>query len=232
MLPALRHESVADAKPPQAAPAVREQKIPGKTGDPDVHVYVIGDQPGASKPLLLHMHGGGYVAGSPLANLTTLQKISSEHDCVVVTVDYRLAPETPFPGALEDNYAALRWAHNASKSLGIDTNRIAIKGESAGGGHAAALAFAVRERKEFKICQQILIYPMLDDRTGSTRRVPPYIGQIIWTEQKNRFGWSSLLGVPAGSSHVPQGSVPGRIIDLSNLPPTFIGFGSIDLFCC
>ena len=95
-----------------------------------------------------------------------------------------------------------------TKGLGDDTKRIAIKGESAGGGHAAALAIAARNRGEIPICLQVLIYPMLDDRTGSTRHVPPYIGHYIWTESKNRFGWSSLLGVPAGSGKVPEGSFP------------------------
>lgn len=151
-------------------------------------------------------------------------------DCVVVSVDYRLAPETKFPGSLEDNYAALRWMNENSKQLGIDPSRIAVKGESAGGGHAAMLTLAVRQRKEFAFCQQILIYPMLDDRTGSTRDVPPYIGHYMWTPQSNRFCWTSLLGIPAGSSTVPFNSVPARVEDLAGLPPAFIGVGSIDLF--
>jgi acetyl esterase/lipase len=96
-----------------------------------------------------------------------LLKFAQELDCVVVTVDYRLAPETRFPGSLEDNYAALRWLWNSAAQLGVDTKRIAVMGESAGGGHAAMLAIAVRDRREFTLAAQILIYPMLDDRTGS-----------------------------------------------------------------
>ena len=92
------------------------------------------------------------------------------------------------------------------------------------------LAIAARDRREFALAAQILTYPMLDDRTGSSRAVPPYIGTFIWTRHSNRFGWSSLLGQAAGGKSVPYGSVPSRVADLSGLPPTFVGTGSIDLF--
>jgi acetyl esterase/lipase len=209
---------------------VQEKMIPGPPGAPEVRVYVVGAAPGGAKPAVLHIHGGGYVVGSAGEAKRDIQEISLTHDCVVVSVDYRLAPETPFPGSLEDNYAALRWLCTNAKELGVDTKRIAIKGESAGGGHAAALAIAARDRGEFPLCLQVLIYPMLDDRTGSTHRLPPYIGHFIWNEEDNRFGWSSLLGVPAGSDSVPPNSVPSRIGDVAGLAPAFIGVGSIDLF--
>ncbi|MGO8793238.1 MAG: alpha/beta hydrolase fold domain-containing protein [Candidatus Sulfotelmatobacter sp.] len=151
-------------------------------------------------------------------------------NCLVVSVDYRLAPETHFPGSLEDNYAALRWLYTNADTLGIDRKRIAIGGESAGGGHAAALAIAARDRKEFPILFQLLIYPMLDDRTGSTRPVPPGIGEFVWNATSNRFGWTSLLGVPAGSPTVPAGAVPARVENVAGLPPAFISVGAIDLF--
>jgi acetyl esterase/lipase len=148
----------------------------------------------------------------------------------VVSVDYRLAPETHFPGSLEDNYSALRWVYNNADSLGVDRKRIAVGGESAGGGHAAQLAIAARDRKEIPILFQLLIYPMLDDRTGSTRPVRPNIGNFVWNSGSNRFGWSSFLGVPAGSDKVPPGSVPARVENLGGLPPAFLSVGSIDLF--
>lgn len=216
--------------PTLPSPPIEENMIPGSAGAPDVRVYVVGATPGASKPAVLHIHGGGYIVGAAAESKRDIQEISATHDCVVVSVDYRLAPETTFPGSLEDNYAALRWLYTNAKELGVDTKRIAIKGESAGGGHAAALAIAARDRGEFPICLQVLIYPMLDDRTGSTNRVPPYVGHFIWTEQSNRFGWSSLLGVPAGSSNVPPNSVPARVDSVAGLAPAFIGVGSIDLF--
>jgi len=210
-------------------PGVSEKFVTVPNEAPKVRVYVAGDSPGASKPGILHIHGGGYVLGSAAITPAELDLVK-KFDCVVVSVDYRLAPEAQFPASLEDNYAALRWMYENAKELGIDTARIAVKGESAGGGHAAMLTLAVRDRKEFTFCQQILIYPMLDDRTGSTREVAPYIGHFIWTPQSNQFGWTSLLGVPAGSKTVPINSVPARVENLAGLPPAFIGVGSIDLF--
>ena len=137
-----------------------------------MRVFVAGNVAGASKPAVLHIHGGGYVMGSAGMSRRDIQELSTTHNCVAVSVDYRLAPETRFPGSLEDNYAALRWMHTNAKELGIDVKRIAIKGESAGGGHAAGLAIAARDRGEFPICLQVLIYPMLDNRTGASARFP------------------------------------------------------------
>jgi acetyl esterase/lipase len=229
-LAANRQGGAQDFFPAQPRPAITERTIPGPAGNPKLRVFVIGDSPGASKPAILHIHGGGYVAGTAATEHRLLQEMVTNLDCVVVTVDYRLAPETKFPGSLEDNYAALHWMNTNAKELGIDIHRIAVKGESAGGGHAATLAIAARDRGEFSICHQVLIYPMLDDRTGSTTPVPPYIGHFIWTVDNNRFGWTSLLGVPAGSKDVPVNSVPARVANLEGLPPAFIGVGSIDLF--
>ena len=195
-----------------------------------MRVFIVGDAGGASKPAVLHIHGGGYVVGSAAESRRDLQDLATTHDCVAVSVDYRLAPETRFPGSLEDNYAALRWMHANAKDLGIDVKRVAIKGESAGGGHAAALAIAARDRGELPICLQVLIYPMLDDRTGSSRQLPEQFGQFVWKASDNRFGWTSLLGVPAGSPTVPANAVPARVANLAGLPPAFIGVGSIDLF--
>ena len=217
-------------KPIPPTPAVTERLIPGAPGAPQVRVYMAGNAPGAGKPAILHIHGGGYVLGSARDSRTDIQELVTAHNCVAVTVDYRVAPETPYPGSLEDNYAALRWMHTNANELGIDVSRFAIKGESAGGGHAAALALAARDRGEFPICLQVLIYPMLDDRTGSSRNLPPNFGRFCWTASANRFGWTSLLGVPAGSDRVPPNSVPARASNLAGLPAAFIGVGSIDLF--
>ncbi|MFM2288798.1 MAG: hypothetical protein RL684_1941 [Pseudomonadota bacterium] len=230
-LPAMRSMKWAGMPGPAATPAWERRLVPGSKGAPQVPVYVINAQPpGSGKPALLHIHGGGFVAGNAESNIPQLQAVARDHDCVVVSVEYRLAPETPFPGSLEDNYAALRWLHSNAGSLGADAARIAVMGESAGGGHAAMLAIAVRDRREFTLRGQILIYPMLDDRTASTRVVPAAIGQFIWKREANRFGWTSLLGVPAGSRRVPAGAVPARVADLAGLPPTFVGVGAIDLF--
>jgi acetyl esterase/lipase len=215
---------------PAPAPQLSEQRIPGPRGAPEVRLVMVDPVPGAKRrPVYLHIHGGGYVTGVAGNDPTYLQRIAQACNCLVVSVDYRLAPETRFPGSLEDNYAALRWLDTNAATIGVDRDRIAIGGESAGGGHAAALAIAARDRKEFRIAFQLLIYPMLDDRTGSSRSVPPHIGEFVWTAESNAFGWSSLLGMPAGSAKVPPGSVPARVDDLSGLPPAYIGVGAIDL---
>jgi acetyl esterase/lipase len=220
--------------PPSLSADVVGRAIPGAKGAPDVQIFIVNGSPSHQlRPGLLYMHGGGYISGntaSSFPGFAGLKKIALDHNCTVISVDYRLAPETRFPGALEDNYSALKWLHSNSASLGVDPTRIAVMGESAGGGHAAMLAIAARDRGEVPVLFQLLIYPMLDDRTGSTRKVPPHIGAFIWTPEANRFGWSSLLGIPAGSRIVPEGSVPARVRDLRGLPPTYIGVGSLDLF--
>ncbi|MCB2076158.1 MAG: alpha/beta hydrolase [Novosphingobium sp.] len=217
--------------PPLEAPAYREAIIPGPRGNPNLRVFVVneGDK-GMPRAAILHMHGGGFILGAAETELNEIQKTAAELDCVIVTVDYRLAPETRFPGSLEDNYAALKWLYAHADELGVDRSRIAVMGGSAGGGHAAMLAIAARNRGEVPICFQALTYPMLDDRTGSTVQKPPQMGALIWTPGSNRFGWTSLLGVPAGSRKVPPGSVPARETNLTGLPPTLIGVGTIDLF--
>lgn len=216
---------------PAPAPQPFERRIPGPTGAPGLRLVMVDPAPGTKgRPAFLHIHGGGYIAGVAGQNNPFLQTLAQRCGCLVVSVDYRLAPETHFPGSLEDNYAALKWLYANADELGVDRKRIAIGGESAGGGHAAMLAIAARDRKEVPICFQMLIYPMLDDRTGSTRQVPPYLGQFVWNAGSNRFGWTSLLGVPAGSPKVPDGSVPARVENLAGLPPAFISVGAIDLF--
>ena len=216
---------------PLASPTFSEQMVPRSGGAPDVRVYVVNLRAsGPPRPGILHIHGGGFVVGSALGWIRCAQEVAAALDCVVVSVDYRLAPETRFPGALEDNYAALKWLYANAARLGIDRSRIAVMGESAGGGHAAMLAIASRDRGEIPRCYQALVYPMLDDRTGSTRKTPPHQSAFIWTPANNRFGWGALLGVAAGSPRVPYGSVPARLEDLRGLPPAFIGVGSIDLF--
>jgi acetyl esterase/lipase len=215
---------------PAPAPQPVERHVPGSPGDPEVRLWIVDPAPSErGKPVLLHMHGGGFVMPDPTL-LPRIQGIATDCHCVVVSVDYRLAPETRYPGALEDNYAALKWVHAHAAELGIDRSKIAVGGESAGGGHAARLAIHARDRNEVPIVFQLLIYPQLDDRTGSTRPVPPAIGHFMWTASPNRFGWSSLLGVPAGSSRVPVAAVPARVARVAGLPPAWIGVGAIDLF--
>jgi len=155
---------------------------------------------------------------------------ASQLGCVVASVDYRLPPESPHPGPVEDCYAALKWLHREAPRLGIDSQRIGIAGESAGGGLAAALALLARDRGEVNVAYQALVYPMLDDRTCVNSPRHPYTGEFGWTHDKNHFGWSCLLGCEPGSSDVSSYAVAARADDLSRLPPTFISVGTLDLF--
>ncbi|CAL1692155.1 Acetyl esterase [Brevundimonas subvibrioides] len=206
-------------------------RIPGGPGDPEVPLQVIGrTRAGAARPAIVHMHGGGLVSGTAAHSTAFCQMLAAEFDCVVVNVDYRRAPETPYPGPVEDNYAALKWTHENADDLGIDRRRIALMGESAGGGLAAMLALLARDRGEIPVCFQLLIYPMLDDRTGRTHRPAGAIGQVGWSAEANAFGWSAFLGGEAGRGAPPPGSVPARVEDLTRLPATFIGVGAVDLF--
>ncbi|MDH7972355.1 alpha/beta hydrolase [Sphingomonas sp. AR_OL41] len=229
---AMRQNAPAAPAPlPPPAATVERRVVPGPRGAPPIAVTVIGAKAGGvRRPAVLHIHGGGMILGRVADTIVASQRLAAELDCVVVEADYRLSPETPFPGPVEDCYAALEWLHANADALGVDRSRIAVMGESAGGGLAAMLAIAARDRRVIPLCYQVLIYPMLDDRTGSTRHVPPFVGTIGWNEAGNRFGWSSFLGRPAGSPTVPYGAVPARVANLSGLPPAFIGVGAIDLF--
>jgi acetyl esterase/lipase len=218
--------------PLQQAVSCEQRLVPGPPGAPDVRVFVY-TPPGktsVSRPAYLHIHGGGFILGTPEINDGSNRSLATELDCVVVSVDYRLAPETRFPGAVEDCYAALAWLVSQAGQLGVDRERVAIGGESAGGGHAATLAQLVRQRGEIQLRLQLLDSPMLDDRTGSTGDTHPYCGEFTWTPASNRFGWGALLGMQPGGPDVPVGAVPARVADLSGLPPAFILVGALDLF--
>jgi acetyl esterase/lipase len=210
---------------------VSTQTVPGLPGNPAVEVYVYrpASRSGLS-PAILHVHGGGFIMGSPLIMDATNRKLAVELGCVIVSVVYRLAPETVFPGAIQDCYAALAWLSGNAESLGVDRTRIGVKGESAGGGLAAALALMARDRGEFALAFQNLMAPMIDDRTCLRTDVSPYLGEIVWTPDHNRFGWAALLGQAPGGAGVSPYAAPARAVDVSGLPPTFISVGSLDLF--
>lgn len=216
--------------PEQADPGVERILVPGPPESPDVAVYVYRpsgrEQPGAA---LLYMHGGGFMIGSARMYHATCARFARELGSVVVNVDYRLAPETPFPGPLEDCYAALRWMARNAETLGIDPNRIAVAGESSGGGLAAALAQLAHDRGEIELAFQLLVYPMLDDRTALTHDHEGR-GEFLWTPGSNRLAWSAYLGHEPGVSPVSAYAAPARREDLSGLAPAWIGVGTLDLF--
>lgn len=235
MLPEMRAIEALNLPAPVLPCAVsREARvIAGAPGDPDVRILVY--LPAARtvpSAAFLHIHGGGFVAGSPEMSDPANRLLAAQLGCVVVSVDYRLAPETRYPGPVEDCYAGLAWLHEQAAALGIDPSRIAIGGESAGGGHAAVLALLARDRGRYPIVHQHLIYPMIDDRTGTDAAPAPVpgTGEHIWTAEANRFGWRALLGVEPGTDAVAVAAVPARRTDLGGLPPAFIGTAALDLF--
>lgn len=210
---------------------VTDHVVAGRDGSPDVRLRLYRStdlEPGA--PVLLHIHGGGFVFGSAEMGDPRNREWAAELRCAIVTVDYRTAPETPYPGALEDCYAVLAWLNASAPQLGLDPTRIAVRGESAGGGLAAALCLLARDRGGPAIAFQLLVYPMLDDRTCTAAEPNPFAGQFIWNRSSNNFGWQSWLGHAPGGAGVPPYAAPARATDLAGLPPAFIATAALDVF--
>ncbi|AEV72136.1 esterase/lipase [Mycolicibacterium rhodesiae NBB3] len=172
-------------------------------------------------PGLLWIHGGGYVIGHPGQDDLLCQRYAARLGATVASVDYRLAPEHTYPVPLEDCYAALTWL---AALPSVDESRVAIGGASAGGGLAAALALLARDRGDVDAAAQLLVYPMLDDRTVD-REGLDNPGLRLWNQTSNKFGWSAYLG-----DADPNVAVPARQTDLSGLPPAWMGVGTLDLF--
>ena len=172
-------------------------------------------------PALLWIHGGGYVIGKAAQDDALCRRFARELGATVASVDYRLAPEHPYPGPVEDCYSALQWLVRLPS---VDPARVAIGGASAGGGLAAALALHTRDRGEIPLAAQLLVYPMLDDRTVHRRELDNP-GLRLWNQSSNKYGWSAYLG---GAD--PELAVPARRQDLSGLPPAWLGVGTFDLF--
>lgn len=206
---------------------------PGRDGAPDVPVLLYdpgGDAPSAA---ILNLHGGGMIAGRAELSVFGTAPIALGLGVVVASVAYRVAPETHFPGPQEDCYAALEWLSAQVEALRIDPARIAVSGDSAGGGLAASVALMARDRRGPRLAAQLLTYPMLDHRTGGAEC--PYAnsttGEFVWTRERNRFGWGALRGDYAAADARRAWFSPALADDLSQLPPAWIGIGSLDLFC-
>ncbi len=208
----------------------RDVLVSGSAGDPNVaaRTYRMLDQL-ESSPALLWIHGGGYVLGDLNSTDIMVRQLVADTGCVIVSVDYRLAPENPYPAPLEDCYSALRYLFDHADTLQVDRTRIAVGGASAGGGLAAGLALLARDRGEFDIAFQLLLYPMLDDRNiQPASEVRP--DTLLWTRKNNLIGWRSYLGQEPGTGDVSPYAAAFRAEDLSRLPPAFIPVGDLDLF--
>ena len=185
-----------------------------------------GDLSGAG---MLWIHGGGYVIGSNSMNDQDCSRYARDLKIVVISAGYRLAPEYPFPCALDDCFEAWQWLQSNARDLGIASDRIVISGQSAGGGLAAGLAQRILDEGGIQPAGQALFYPMIDDRTAARRELDA-INHRVWNNKNNRFGWASYLGHSPGMSEVAQYAVPARRDNLSGLPATWIGVGDLDLF--
>jgi acetyl esterase/lipase len=179
-------------------------------------------------PAVYAIHGGGYIIGTYEMMDATFDRWCPRLGCVGLSVEYRLAPETPYPGPLEDCYAGLQWAIDNHEQLGIDPSCVGIQGTSAGGGLAAALALLVRDRGEIDLAFQVLECPMIDDRFVTESCKLDRLA--VWSRESNEFGWRSYLGDLYGTDDVPHTAAPARATDLSGLPPAIVCVGGADGF--
>lgn len=207
-----------------------DKTIPGPKGAPDVMVRIYRpEKQSGLLPALLWIHGGGYILGEIDQEDFTAKQFTLAGYCVVVSVEYRLAPEHPYPAPLEDCYAALKWLAAHTRDLKVDPSRIAIGGASAGGGLAAGLSILARDRAEVKTAFQLLIYPMINDYNVA----PPsdvLLDTLFWTRENNLLGWRSYLGCEPGDGGISCYAAAFRAESLEGLPPAYITVGDIDLF--
>ena len=206
---------------------LEERMIPGPGGAPDISLLIIRPPGRDVLPALFHTHGGGMVMGNNRTGLETMIGWVTDPGLVIVSVEYRLAPEHPYPAGVQDCYAGLVWTAEHAGELGIDPERLIIGGGSAGGGLAAACSLMARDRGGPALAAQMLIYPMLDDRlaTGSSRELD---GEGIWDSGSNLTAWTMLLGERRGGDDVPAYAAPARAADLSGLPPAYLELGSVE----
>ena len=209
---------------------VEDVSVPGTDGAPDVFMRIYRPRSlRTAAPALFWIHGGGFILGHPFQDEVANIDFARTLGITVAAVRYRLGPEHPSPAAVEDAYAALTWLFAHADQRLIDPTRIAVGGASAGGGLAAGLVLYAHDRGEVEPAFQLLVYPMLDDRTVlrtdmDTRNVR------MWTPGSNRFGWTSYLGAEPGSADVSPYAAPARRESVAGLPPAWIGVGTLDLF--
>jgi acetyl esterase/lipase len=214
---------------PATSPSGVEREDRVISGEPEVVVRTHRPtNPTGSAPAVLSMHGGGYIIGNRSIDDARLAHWCTKFGVVGVSVEYRLSPETTYPGPLEDCYLALHWLFEHADELGVDRRRVGVTGVSAGGGLAAGLALLVRDRGEGEIAFQLLDCPMLDDRQSMPSR--QRAGMPMWSREANDFGWRNYLGGLYGTADVPAYAAPFRTDDLAGLPPAYVSVGALDGF--
>lgn len=193
-------------------------------------VRVISRDGAGPRPVVLWIHGGGYVIGVAAQDDARCVRMAQRLDATIVSVDYRLAPENPFPAPLDDCFAAYELLQREPELLGVDPSRVIIARQSAGAGLAAALALRVHDARRAPPKLQLLEYPMLDDRTV-LRSDAENSHHRLWDVSSNRLGWNSYLGaLEPGGAAISDHAAAARRVDLRGLPPTWIGVGTLDLF--
>jgi acetyl esterase/lipase len=222
-------EAIAAQIPDEPSVSVEEVQAPRSDGSTLAIRLLRPTGAAGPLPVLVWFHGGGQVLGYAAQDDPILKHLVLEVGCIVASVEYRLAPEAPAPAAAEDGLLAYRWLRSQATALGIDAARVALAGQSGGGGIAAATALMIRDQGEPAPLFQALSYPMLDDRntTASSHEVTD-IG--IWDRATNILAWNLVLGDRAGADDVPPYSAPARATDLTGLPPTFIAAAELDVF--
>jgi acetyl esterase/lipase len=224
---------VAGAKEQAASiPGVEtaDLKVPGPKGAPAVAVRLYRPKDaGSALPVVVWMHPGGWVLGSIELEDIMAREVAKNVGCAVVSVEYRLAPEHPYPAPLEDCYAVLKWVASDGKKHGIDARRIAVGGSSAGANLAAGVALLARDRGEVSLSFQMLIYPALNDR--NIAQVGPNVAEnLFWSRENMLMSWQAYLENRQATADVPIYAAPTRARDLSRLPPAFIAVGGLDMF--
>jgi acetyl esterase/lipase len=234
---ATRQKAAAFMPPPSdeelardGAFVVGEWAVPGPAGAPAISLLICRPTSATTPtPAIYHIHGGGMVVGDCRTGVQGMLDLAEKFGLAVVSVEYRLAPETPHPGPVEDCYAGLVWCAAHAREHGIDPERIVLIGASAGGGLAAAVALLARDRGGPAVLGQMLLCPMLDDRNDTPSAVQ-LAGLGIWDRTSNETGWAALLGDARGTDEVSPYAAPARATDLSGLPPAFIDVGSAETF--
>ncbi|KUO17420.1 alpha/beta hydrolase [Streptomyces dysideae] len=211
---------------------IEDRAVPGPEGAPEISLLVCRPAAPAEdgpRSVIYHVHGGGLILGNNRFGVDAALAWAKELDAVVVSVEYRLAPENPYPAQIEDVYAGLEWTAKHAAELDADPGRIVLAGSSAGGGLCAALTLLARDRKGPQPIGQLLMCPMLDDRndTASSHQMA---GLGIWDRTANETGWTALLGELRGGADVPAYAAPARAEDLTGLPPAFLDVGSAETF--
>jgi acetyl esterase/lipase len=182
-----------------------------------------------TRAAMLYIHGGGMMIGAPQMDDGLLSNLAAELDILIVSPEYRLAPENPYPAPMDDCHEAWKWMLDNSSKLGINTQKMAIGGESAGGGLAAGLVLRIHDEGGQRPIAQWLFCPMLDDRTAQDRSLDG-VDHFIWSNKLNLAGWSSYLSTKFGTDQVPAYAAPSRRVDFNGLPKAWIGVGDVELF--